>query len=43
MRSNHYYYVRVYAIRDGKDFAEPSICKTDTTLSTGVFSPVFTP
>jgi hypothetical protein len=43
LRGKRYYYVRAYAVRDRRDFAEPYVTKSDASFTTGVFSPVFTP
>jgi hypothetical protein len=41
LRKDHYYYVRVEAVRDGKDFSDPFNPKSDTDVSTGLFSAPF--
>ncbi len=41
LRDGHYYYVRVYAMRDGRDFAEPSITKSNESRWTSIFLPPF--
>lgn len=42
LRPDHLYYLQVIAHRDGRDFAEPFLTKTDTSVATGIFSPPFT-
>ncbi len=42
VRDKFTYYVRVNAVRDGRDFTAPSLNKSDTQLRTGVFSVPFT-
>ncbi len=42
LRSGRHYYLRVYARRDGRDFTAPHLVSTDTSIVTGIFSPVFT-
>lgn len=41
LRVGRYYYVRVYAMRDGRDFSEPSITKRDDARWTSIFLPPF--
>lgn len=41
LQRDRYYYFRIYAVRDGKDFAEPSVTKTDSRMATGTFTPGF--
>ena len=41
LRKEHHYYVRVEAMRDGRDFSNPFNPKSDTVLNTGVFSAPF--
>jgi len=43
LRAGHYYSISVYANADGVNFAEPQLAPREHRLSTGVFSPVFTP
>ena len=41
LQRGHYYYLRIHAMLDGRDFSEPFISKSDTYLSTGIFSAPF--
>ncbi|HVJ90918.1 MAG TPA: fibronectin type III domain-containing protein, partial [Labilithrix sp.] len=41
LRPGSYYYARVYAKRDGRDFAEPYLLKNESRISTAVFTAPF--
>lgn len=41
LRPGRYYSVYVYATSDGRDFTAPDIAQRETSLTAGVFSPVF--
>lgn len=41
LQRDRYYYFRVYAVREGRDFAEPLVTKTDSRMMTGTFTPGF--